>query len=82
VVGAAALLILLGFISVAVIVTEWDTPNRILAVWIVALGWSLGTGGCVYLARRPMRASPPFANIGSAISRDLLVIKNPGNTRD
>jgi hypothetical protein len=82
VVGAAALLLLLSFIGVAVIVTEWDTPNRILAAWMVVLGWGLCAGACIYLARRPIRASSPFANTGSAISRDLSAIKDPGGTRD
>jgi hypothetical protein len=39
-IGVASLLLLLGFVCVAVIITEWDTPYRIRAAWIivVALG--------------------------------------------
>ncbi len=82
VVGAAALLLLLSFIGIAAIVTEWDTPHRILTAWLVVLGWSLCTGACVYLARRLMSGSPPFAHVGSAISNDLAAIKNPHNTHE
>jgi hypothetical protein len=80
VVGAAALLLLLSFIGIAVIVTAWDTPHRILTAWLVVLGWSLCTGACVYAARRLMSSSAPFAHVGSAISSDLAVINNPGNS--
>ena len=82
VVGAAALLLLLFFIGIAAIVTEWDTPHRILTAWLVVLGWALCTGACVYAARRLMGSSPPFAHVGSAISRDLAAVKNPGNSPD
>ena len=70
VIGAAALLLLMSFIGIAAIVTEWDTPHRILTAWLVVLGWGLCTGACVYLARRLMSGSPPFAHVASAISTD------------
>jgi hypothetical protein len=82
VVGAAAILLLLSFVGVAAIVTEWDTPHRILTAWLVALGWGLCTVACLSLARRLMRGSPPFAHVGSAISSDLAAIKKPGNNPD
>jgi hypothetical protein len=82
VVGAAALLLVLSFISIAAIVTEWDTPHRILTAWLVVLGWGLGAGACVYLARRLMSNSPPFAHVGSAISSDLAAVKNPVRPRE
>ena len=79
-VGAGAFLLLLSFIAVAAIVTEWETPNRILTAWLVALAWGLITGACLYLARRLRSGSLPFANIGSEISRDLSVIRDSGLT--
>src|SRR5258708_2973444 len=54
VIGAAALLLLLSFVGIAAIVTEWDTPYRILTAWLVVLGWGLCAGACLYLARRLM----------------------------
>lgn len=79
-VGSAALLLLLSFIGVAAIVTEWATPHRILTAWLVVLGWSICAGAAVYVARRLMIGSSPFAHVGSAISRDLSAIGKPGNT--
>jgi peptidoglycan/LPS O-acetylase OafA/YrhL len=74
-VGVAALLLLLAFICIAVIVTEWDTPNRVRAAWIIVIVWGFLTGVCGCLARFLMKGSSPFANIGSEISLDLAVIK-------
>jgi hypothetical protein len=82
VVGAAAFLLVLSFVSIAAIVTEWDTPHRILTAWLVVLGWGLGAGACGYVARRLMSNSPPFAHIGSAISNDLAAAKNPVKSRE
>jgi hypothetical protein len=76
-IGAAALLLLLSFICIAVIVTEWDTPNRVRTVWLIVVGWGLVSAASVYVARRAMRGSAPFENIGLEIARDLAVIKNP-----
>lgn len=74
-IGAAALLLLLCFIGVAVIITEWDTPNRIRAAWMIAAAWGLITAACGFGGRFLMKASSPFENIASEISLDLSVIK-------
>ena len=79
VIGAAALLLLMSFIGIAAIVTEWDTPHRILTAWLVVLGWGLCTGACVYLARRLMSGSPPFAHVASAISTDIAAVTGERN---
>jgi Putative Actinobacterial Holin-X, holin superfamily III len=74
-VGVASLLLLLCFICIALLVTEWDTPYRILAAWLVAIAWALIAAGCVLLARFLMKGSSPFKNISSDMALDLLVIK-------
>jgi hypothetical protein len=76
-IGVASLLLLLGFVCVAVIITVWDTPYRVRAAWIIVVAWGLITGVCAYVARFLMKGSSPFANIGSEISLDLAVIKSP-----
>jgi hypothetical protein len=76
-VWAAALLLLFCFICVALIVTEWDTPNRIRTAWMIASAWGLITGACAYLAHFLMKGTSPFENIGAEISLDLSVIKSP-----
>lgn len=75
--GAAALLLLLCFICVALIITEWDTPNRIRTAWLIAGTWGLITGVCAYLAHFLMKGTSPFENIGAEISLDLSVIRAP-----
>jgi hypothetical protein len=81
-IGAAALLLMLSFVGIAAIVTEWDTPHRILTAWLVVLAWGFCAGACVYLARRLMSRSPPFAHTGSAISSDLAAIKRSAKPDD
>jgi len=61
-----------------ILLTEWETPNRIPTAWLVALACGLITGTCLYLARRLLTGSLPFANIGSEISRDMSVIRDSG----
>jgi amino acid transporter len=73
-IGAAALLLLLGFICVAVIVTEWDTPNRIRTAWFIVVVWALITVLCAFLARILMKGTSAFENIASEISLDLEVV--------
>jgi hypothetical protein len=73
--GVAALLLMLCFICVALIITEWDTPYRIRTAWMIAIAWALVTPACFFAARLLMKGSSPFQNIGSAIALDLSVIK-------
>jgi amino acid transporter len=73
-IGAASFFLLLCFVCVALIITEWDTPNRILTAWIIAAIWGLITGACAYLGRVLMKGSAPFENIGKEISLDLAVV--------
>ena len=76
-IGAASCLFLVCFLCVAVLVTAWDTPYRTQVAWLICIAWCLLTTACVYLARRLMKGSSPFENIGSEIARDLSAIKNP-----
>jgi hypothetical protein len=76
-IGAASSPFLLCFLCVAVLVTAWDTPYRTHVAWLICIARCLLTSGCVYLARRLMKGSAPFENIGSEIARDLSAIKNP-----
>jgi hypothetical protein len=74
-VGVASLLLLLCFICIAVLITAWDTPYRILTAWLVAIAWALIAMGCVLLARFMMKGSSPFKNIATEVALDLSVIK-------
>ena len=70
-VSAVAGLIFACFLSVAVIVTAWDSNHRLLVTWLVCLVWAiLAVAGLSY-ARRAVVLSPrPFRLVSAAISRD------------
>jgi hypothetical protein len=69
-VSAVAGLIFLCFLSLAVIVTAWDTNHRLLVAWLVCLVWAaLAVAGLSY-ARRAVSGPPPFRLVSAAVSRD------------
>ncbi len=69
-ISAAAGLIFACFLSVAVIVTSWDSGHRILAAWLVCLAWAaLALVGLVYM-RRAVSGPQPFRLMSAAVSRD------------
>lgn len=69
-VSAAAGLIFACFLSVAVIVSTWDSGHRSLAAWLVCLVWAgLALGGLIY-ARRAVAGPMPFRLVSAAVSRD------------
>ena len=59
-----------GFLSVAAIVSAWDTPHRIAAAWAVCAGWGLVSLIGLALARRAVSAPPPFHLVSTALIRD------------
>jgi hypothetical protein len=70
VVSAVAGLIFACFLSLAVIVTAWDTDHRVLVAWLVCLVWAgLAVVGLSY-ARKAVSGPPPFRLMTAAITRD------------
>jgi len=75
-VGAAAGMLFLCFLSVAVIVTAWDSRYRVLTAWLVCGGWGmLALAGLVY-CRRMLRGPVPFENLTRALLHDLHAIED------
>jgi len=73
--GAAAGMFFLCFLSVAVIVTAWDSRYRVLTAWLVCSGWGvLAMAGLAY-SRRMLRGPVPFENLTRALFHDLQVIE-------
>ena len=69
-VSAVAGLIFACFLSVAVIVTAWDSGHRRLVAWLVCLAWAgLALGGLSY-ARKAVAGPRPFRLVSAAILRD------------
>ena len=77
-VGAAAGLFFMCFLSVAIIVTVWDSPYRVLTAWLVCGGWgAMAVAGLLY-SRRGLSGPAPFANLARALLHDVEVIEAQG----
>jgi hypothetical protein len=75
-VGAAAGLLFICFLSVAIIVTSWDTQFRVLTAWLVCVGWGVLAGAGLGYARRAVFGRPvPFGDLSAALLHDLAVIE-------
>lgn len=74
-VAAAAGLLFICFLSVAIIVTSWDTRFRVLTAWLVCIGWGVLAGAGLSYARRATRGPAPFDNLSAALLHDLAVIE-------
>jgi hypothetical protein len=75
IVGAVAGLLFASFLSVALLVTTWDTKLRILAAWGITGGWLIIALAGLGYARRALRAPTPFANFSRLLQRDLASIE-------
>src|ERR1700676_4687011 len=62
IVGAVAGLLFASFLSVALLVSAWETKLRMPTAWGVAAAWLLVALGGLGYARRALRAPMPFAN--------------------
>ena len=70
-VSAVAGLIFACFVSLAVIVTAWDTNHRLLVAWLVCGAWAvLAIVGLSYARRAVVSAPRPFRLVSAAIARD------------
>ena len=75
VIGAVAALLFVSFLSVALLVTAWDTKFRLPTAWGVSVGWLvIAVAGLAY-ARRALKAPPPFANFTQLLQQDLAAIE-------
>jgi Flp pilus assembly protein TadB len=75
IVGAVAGLLFVSFLSVALLVSAWETKLRLVAAWGVTAGWLIiALTGLTY-ARRALRAPMPFANFTQLVQRGLSAIE-------
>jgi hypothetical protein len=77
-ISAAAGLIFACFLSVAVIVSAWDSLHRAAVAWAVCGGWGVLAVGGLWYARKAVSGPPPFKLMSAALVRDyaslLLVV--------
>ncbi len=76
--GAIALLaflFFLGFFSLAVIVSAWESDWRIATAWLVALAWLAICGGGGAVAWTASRHLHPFERVREELGRDVAVVR-------
>jgi len=83
-ISMAAGLIFCCFLCVAVIVSAWDGPHRILTAWIVCSAWCVLALAGAWIARRALVGPLPFSLVSGVLSRDyatlidaIVAIKDP-----
>jgi uncharacterized membrane protein YqjE len=74
-IGAVAGLLFVSFLSIALLVSAWETQYRLAAAWGVSAGWLLMAIAGLIFARRALRAPAPFANIIQLLQQDLAAIE-------
>jgi len=75
IVGAVAGLLFVFFLSVAVLISAWDTQLRLRTAWGVVAGWLvIAIAGLIY-ARRALRSPMPFGAFTQQLKRDLAAIE-------
>jgi hypothetical protein len=73
--GAVAGLLFVSFLSVALLVSAWDTQFRLLTAWGVCGGWLVIAIGGLVFARRALKVPVPFANFTQLLQQDLAAIE-------
>jgi hypothetical protein len=68
--AAVASLMFACFVSVAVIVTVWDSHYRVLVAWLITGFWALVSLFGLLYARRAVVGPLPFRLTAAAMSRD------------
>jgi hypothetical protein len=71
-VAAAAGLIFACFLSVAVIVSAWDSPHRTAVAWAVCGAWGGIALVGLLLMRKAILGPPPFKLMAAALARDYV----------
>jgi hypothetical protein len=69
-ISAAAGLIFACFLSVAVIVSAWDSLYRVAVAWAVCAGWGVLAISGLWYARKAVLGPPPFKLMAAALARD------------
>lgn len=74
-IGAVGGLLFLSFLSIALLVSAWDTSLRLGMAWSICVGWAGLAGVGLLYARQALRAPVPFSNITQLLLHDLAAIE-------
>jgi uncharacterized membrane protein YqjE len=69
-IAAAAGLIFACFLSVAVIVSAWDSLHRAAVAWGVCCSWGVLAVCGLWFVRKAISGPPPFQLTAAALARD------------
>lgn len=69
-ISAVAGLIFACFLSVAVLVSAWDSLHRTAIAWGICCGWGVLALGGLWYARKAVAGPPPFKLMAAALARD------------
>ena len=69
-ISAVAGLLFVCFLSVAVIVSAWDSLHRTAVAWAVCCGWGALALIGLWYARKAISGPPPFQLMAAALARD------------
>ena len=73
---AGLTIVALTLLSGAIIITYWDTPNRLNVTWGVAIFWGvLWAGILIFLWRTARKATNPFQLTKSVLKTDWQAMK-------
>ena len=73
---AGLTIVALTLLSGAIIITYWDTPNRLLVTWLVAGFWGvLWVGILAFLWKTAQKATNPFQLTKSVLKTDWQAMK-------
>ncbi|CAM3847367.1 phage holin family protein [Bordetella tumulicola] len=66
----------LSFVSVATIVSFWDTDSRTLAAWLVAAAWLVITLISLAIASRNAPKDSPFSELSRQVRLDIATARS------
>ena len=73
---AGLTIVALTLLSGAIVITYWDTPNRLLVTWLVAGFWGvLWLGILFFLWKTAQKATNPFQLTKSVLKTDWQAMK-------
>jgi hypothetical protein len=75
VLGAIGGFLFTVFLSIAILVSAWDTPHRALVAWLICLVWAGIAQGGLLFARRTLRGPQPFGRVSTELLRDVAQVK-------
>ena len=71
-----------AFVSVAVLVTYWETDIRIQVAWGIAACWAILALAALWLARRISHEEQPFATLAEQLRLDIEAVKGKESDAD